>query len=155
MKTETQKIAEACGRAMESRLVCEMANKYKEETSLPMNIWIDETRSYVDGRHGKRIKFQLDKSEDFDTHNCGSMDFDGNIYPQTLQIRKLSARDLRQLRNFVRNNRRALECVADQKIRLYRIWPDMIMGGKAASAAELAALNARIDGLLAAVRNVR
>ena len=25
MKTETQKIAEACGRAMECRLVCEMA----------------------------------------------------------------------------------------------------------------------------------
>ena len=45
----------------ESELVCEMVNKYKEETGLPMNIWIDETQTYVRGGQSKRIEFQLDK----------------------------------------------------------------------------------------------
>ena len=44
----------------EATLVCEMANKNKSETLLPMNIWIDENQTYIKGRHSKRVKFQLD-----------------------------------------------------------------------------------------------
>lgn len=132
-----------------SGFVCEMANKYKEETLLPMNIWIDETGAYVNGRHGKRIKFQLDKAEDFENTNTGSMDLNGNIYPPNLKIQKLKTRDLAALRNFVRNNRYALEKIADQEIRLYRVWPDMIKGGEAASAETIEKLNAVVDRLAA------
>jgi len=132
-----------------TELVCEMANKYKEETLLPMNIWIDETRSYVNGRHGKRIKFQLDKAEDFENNNTGSMDLDGNIYPPNLKPRKLRERELTELRNFVHNNRYALERIADQEVRLYRIWPHMIKGGEVASDDEIKSLNAKVDELVA------
>ena len=31
----------------EATLVCEMANKHKSETLLPMNIWIDENQTYI------------------------------------------------------------------------------------------------------------
>ena len=33
----------------EATLVCEMANKHKSETLLPMNIWIDENQTYIKG----------------------------------------------------------------------------------------------------------
>lgn len=128
-------------------LVCEMANKYREETLLPMNIWIDETGSYVRGRHGKRIRFQLDKSDYFDNDNTGSMGLDGTVYPPSLKIRDLMANDIEELRNFVRNNRHALDLVADQKVRLYKVWPYIIKGGKAASDDEVERLNAKVDEL--------
>jgi hypothetical protein len=134
-------------------LLCEMANKFKEETLLPMNIWIDEAGSYVRGRHGKRIKFQLNKADDFEIGNTGSMDFDGNIYPPHLQIRKLKEQDLRELRNFVHNNRYALERIADQEVRLYKIWPDMIKGGEIASEVDINTLKTKVDKLAAEKRS--
>lgn len=32
----------------EDTLICEMSNKRKELTQLPMNIWIDEAMTYID-----------------------------------------------------------------------------------------------------------
>ena len=133
-------------------LVCEMANKHKEETLLPMNIWIDETRSYMRCGHGKRIWFQLNKAENFENSNAESMDLDGRRCPPTLNIQELQERDLAALRHFVHNNRYALERIADQEVRLYRIWPDMIKGGERASAEDIAALNAKVDELAAEKR---
>lgn len=127
--------------------VCEMANKYKEESLLPMNIWIDEARSYVRDGRGKRVWFQLDTTEDLEVDNTGSMDLDGKVHLSSTGIRQLKERDLAALRNFVHNNRYALERVADQKVRLYRIWPDMIKGGVLASEAAINALNAKVDRL--------
>lgn len=127
--------------------VCEMANKYKEETLLPMNIWIDETRSYVRDGQGKRVWFQLDTAEDLQDDNTGSMDLDGKMHLSSPGTRQLTERDLAALRNFVHNNRYALERVADQEVRLYRIWPDMIKGGGRASEAAINALNVRVDRL--------
>ena len=46
----------------ESELVCEMSNKNKAKTHLPMNIWIDEAQTYRKGGHSKIIKFQLNHS---------------------------------------------------------------------------------------------
>ena len=114
-----------------------------------MELLLAEDYLEVNGRHGKRIKFQLDKAEDFENTNAGSMDLNGNIYPPNLKIQKLKARDLAALRNFVRNNKYALEKIADQEIRLYRIWPDMIKGGEAASAETIERLNAIVDKLVA------
>ena len=41
----------------EATLVCEMANKHKSETLLPMNIWIDENQTYIKDRHSKRVNY--------------------------------------------------------------------------------------------------
>ena len=130
-------------------LICEMANKLKDETKLPMNIWIDEAGSYIDGRHSKRIKFQLDKARKFNTHNCGAMDLDGNIHPDTLKLKDLKTQDIDALRNFIHNNRYALDKVADQDVFLYQIWPDMIKGGVMASENEISILNRKVDDLMA------
>ena len=37
----------------EATLVCEMSNKRKAQTKLPMNIWIDENQTYIKGHHSK------------------------------------------------------------------------------------------------------
>ena len=130
-------------------LICEMANKLKDETKLPMNIWIDEAGSYIDGRHSKRVKFQLDKARKFNPHNCGAMDLDGNIHPDTLKLKELKKQDIDALRNFIHNNRYVLEKVADQDVFLYQIWPDMIKGGVMASENEISILNQKVDDLMA------
>ena len=74
--------------------LCEMANKWKRDTLLPMNIWIDEQQTYVQGGHSKRIKFQLDKSSKLNPHNFGSMDLNGGLHPSNLDIGELHTGDL-------------------------------------------------------------
>ena len=131
-------------------LLCGMgANKWQEETQLPMNIWIDEVQSYVNGGHPKRIKFQLDKSSKLNPRTFGSMDLNGGLHPSNLDIGELHTGDLTQLRNFVHNNRYALEHIADQEVRIYQIWSDIIKGGEMASDEAIAALNRKVDEIMA------
>ena len=59
----------------------------------------------------------------------------------------LTPRDIDQLRNWVYNNKYALELVADVKIPLDEIFPYMIKGGDLASEEAIAALNAKVDKL--------
>ena len=125
--------------------ICGMANKHQDETGLPMNIWIDEAGAYVDIGCPKGIRFQLDKARRYNPHNCGAMDLDGNVHLQTLRLEDLSEQDVNALRNFVRNNKYALDKVADQEVFLYQIWSDMIKGGAAVSEAEILVLNKKVD----------
>jgi hypothetical protein len=128
--------------------VHEMANKWQEETGLPMNIWLDESQTYLRGGHSKRLKFQLDTSDRLNPDNVGSMDLDGNIHPKNLKIHGLKSRELTKLKNFVHNNRYALDRLADMEIRLYKVWPYVIKGGELATDAQIAALNAKVDELV-------
>lgn len=81
----------------ESELVCEMSNKNKAKTHLPMNIWIDEAQTYLKGGHSKRIKFQLNHSNKMNLTEFGDMDLDGNLHPDNLDIGEL------KIRYFVKN----------------------------------------------------
>ena len=130
----------------ESMLVCEMANKNKAQTQLPMNIWIDENQTYVRGRHSKRVKFQLDHGTRMNLSRSGSMDLDGNLH--CTDIGELSQDDIKALRNFVLNNKDALDHIADNDIWLDEIWPDIIKGGEPASFEEIQKLNLKVDELV-------
>ena len=132
----------------ESMLVCEMANKNKAQTKLPMNIWIDENQTYINGRHSKRVKFQLNHANRSNPREFGSMDLDGNLHPDDLNIGELSQDDIKQLRNFVLNNKYALEHIADTDIWLDDIWPDIIKGGEPASFEDIRKLNLKVDELV-------
>ena len=61
----------------------------------------------------------------------------------------MSAKDVEQLRNFVHNNRYALEHIADTEIWISQIWGYMIMGGERASDEAIAALNRKVDEIMA------
>ena len=130
----------------EATLVCEMANKHKSETLLPMNIWIDENQTYIKGRHSKRVKFQLDHGNRINLSQFGTMDLDGNLHCK--DIGELSQEDINALRNFVLNNKMALEHVADNDIWLGQIWPSIIKGGEPASFEEIQKLNLKVDELI-------
>ena len=49
-----------------------------------------------------------------------------------------------RLRNFVHNNRFALEQLADANVALYEIWDYIIKGGDVASDEEIEALNGKV-----------
>jgi hypothetical protein len=53
---------------IEENYLMEMSKLTKKNTGLPVDIWIDEGRTFTRNGHEKRIKFQGDKS-DPDTHN--------------------------------------------------------------------------------------
>ena len=155
MATKWKLIDEKEGKdTREKDLVYEMANRWQDDTLLPMIIWIDETQSYIDGHHGKRVKFQLDTSERLKrgSGDLGSMDLNGKIWEPKSQarLRRLSASDLTQLRNFIHNNKYALEHIADMNIHIGQIWSDIIKGGELASNEQISALKAKVDELLAA-----
>lgn len=130
----------------EATLVCEMANKNKAQTQLPMNIWIDENQTYIKGHHSKRVKFQLDHGNRINLSRFGTMDLDGNLHCK--DIGELSQEDINALRNFVLNNKKALEHVADNDIWLDEIWPSIILGGEPASFEEIQKLNLKVDELI-------
>ena len=129
-------------RNFERSVLCEMSTKRQSKTGLPMTIWIDDSKTYVMGGHYKRIKFQLDKGA-ANPNNFGVMDMNGTILEPENEIRGLSAQEIRQLQNFVHNNKYVLERVADMELDLDDIWPHMIMGGDIASEDQIKALNAK------------
>lgn len=133
----------------ESTLVCEMANKNKAQTKLPMNIWIDENQTYINGHHSKRVKFQLNHANKANARAFGSMDLNGNLHPDNLDIGELCQSDIKQLRNFVLNNQYALKHIADSELWLDDIWPSIIKGGEPASFEEIQKLNLKVDELIA------
>lgn len=125
----------------------EMSNKWKSSTGLPMNIWIDENREYITGKHWKRVKFQLDTSNKMDINNSAPMGLDGEVKVDLPKHIGLTPRDIEELRNWVLNNNYALSLVADTLVPLDDIFPYMIKGGKRASAEDIAKLNAKVDEL--------
>ena len=129
-------------RDFERTVLCEMSTKRQSKTGLPMTIWIDDSQTYVMGGHYKRIKFQLDTGA-ANPNNFGVMDMNGTILEPKREIRGLSAQEIRQLQNFVHNNKYVLERVADMELDLDDIWPHMIMGGELASEDQIKVLNAK------------
>lgn len=112
-----------------------MANCRSKKTGLPMNIWIDETGSYLKGHHSKRIKFQINTNPKFQTENTCSMTLDGVIPRQQeekMVLSKdfnLSSSDVEEVKNFVLNNMYALDKIADQKLDIEDFWTFAILGG--------------------------
>lgn len=127
----------------------EMAIRWQEDTGLPMIVWIDEAQSCCRDGLGSVVKFQLDTSSRPHKAHLGSMDLDGNILESKTTIRGLSENELIQLRNFVRNNKHALRRIADMEIHVGQIWPDIIKGGEPATDEQIAALNAKVEELVA------
>ena len=65
-----------------------------------------------------------------------------------MDIEELSTSDIKQLRNFVLNNKYMLEHVADAELWLDDIWPYVILGGETASFEEISNLNLKVDELI-------
>ncbi len=117
----------------------EMANYYKEDLNLPVNLWLDEGETYRLGKHGKRIKFQINYMDKIREEYMCPMELNGEIpYKVYKKLSKskewvISSRDLERVRNFVVNNAYALDFLADQRIRRKQFDNLVIKGGNFAS----------------------
>lgn len=118
---------------------CKGLNHIKEfsalrhkDTNLPMIIWLDEVKAFKNSGHYKRIKFQTNKNQNkTQVSNLCSMDLDGNIYnKESSKDYKLSAKDEKELKNFVKNNRFAIEALADNNINMAFFRDYCITGGE-------------------------
>ena len=94
-----------------SHMISEMATLRKEDSGLPMDIWIDEGQTYI--RHAPRIKFRA-SSEQHLTREYSSMLLTN---PPTIenmpQKSPLKRRDIEILEQFVIDNLEGLKAVAD------------------------------------------
>lgn len=129
----------------------EMANCRPNKTGLPVNIWIDETEAYKNGKHTKRINFQINRKSKFQTSNTCPMTLDGKIPEKVWKKVKqnkefsLTSDDKISIENFVINNSYALDKVADQFLWLDDFWTIFIKGGEKASDEEIEELKHKTD----------
>ena len=82
------------------------------------------------------------------------MDFDGKVYPSEADLGEVTRKDLQQLRNFVRNNRYALERICEMDTHLETTWEFLIKGGEKAPKEKIEALNRKVDELIAAYQAI-
>ena len=121
---------------------------WKEYTGLPMNVAIDDGYAYdVQQLPFKQVAFQMDTDEYGNMDNWNAMGMDGTLCDPN--ISELQEGDLAQLRNFVRNNRYALERIAENDLFSDQIENDLIMGGGAASEEALSELKRKADEIIA------
>ena len=112
-----------------------MSNKGKDKTGLPVNIWVDEGGKYKNSGRGKRIKFQLNHARLVQNQPNASMSLDGEVFWKTFDKRKseINENDVRQVMNFVKNNKYALNALSDGFIISDDFDEVMIKGGNAAT----------------------
>jgi hypothetical protein len=97
----------------------EMSTLKKSDTGLPVNIWVDDTKAYLAGRHAKRIKFQGDYGNNTNRSNLFSMIISGDdpqIPARQIPRLRLPSKDISAIKTFVRNNADLLDRLADEKI---------------------------------------
>lgn len=123
------------GKIVNNSWIYSMANRRKVQTGLPVNIWIDEKKAYVDGGHWKRIKFQLNHGDKTFHQPDACMDLEGNVVASTFNESdsELNSKDIKAVSNFVKNNSYALDKVADEDIYMDQFDEVMIKGGEPAS----------------------
>jgi len=113
----------------------EMVTLRKFSSQLPANLYLDDSMSYKG--HPKRIKFQPNKGEKPITRNFLEMCFDGDIKslnsPTSLKYLKLKSKEVNEIRQFVFNNKEALEILADMDIEIEDFKKIMITGGEPAT----------------------
>ena len=121
----------------EKQSLQEMSRLSTKKSGLPVDLYIDDSKSYIRGRHAKRIKFQAN-SDDSRTESFSSMTLDGNIVPETLPKKhSIKTKDIEKISNFVKNNVFALEKIADKEIDFQDFMNVMIKKTESASADEI------------------
>jgi hypothetical protein len=95
----------------------EMATLRKKRSGLPVNLYLDDAKSWSKSGHWKRIKFQSDKGDSPNTRSMIPMSIEEN--PQILiknPRMSLSAKDIEQIKTFVKLNKELLLQLSDAEI---------------------------------------
>jgi hypothetical protein len=106
----------------------EMAGFRKHDSGLPVNLWLDDLSTYKRSGHWKRIKFQGDHGNKMNPGNAFTMTISENpeIMPKSAEMNiKLPAKEVEQIKQFVKNNHELLSKLADQKISVIDFYKQM------------------------------
>jgi len=95
-------------------LILSMPVLRKDQSGLPVNVWVDNGEHYIGGGHWKRIKFQKDKGDRFTEKNSAVMTVSDD--PKVKGTHSLSIHDLKKLKEFVVRNKDLLEAVSDKRL---------------------------------------
>lgn len=129
-------------------LLNEMATLRKAKTGLPVNIYVDDAGTYLNGGHFKRIKFQKDYGNTPVTREFATMTLEGELIQSTMSNCEVKTKDLNKIRNFVLNNKEALSHLADAEIDIFEFSEIMIPGGEKATLEQIKAQKTLLDELL-------
>jgi hypothetical protein len=88
-----------------------MATLKAKRSGLPVDLWLDDSVAYKRGGHAMRIKFQPERGCSSITHDFVPMTISDE--PEVLGEHRLSARDIRVIKDFVKRNKKALEDLSD------------------------------------------
>ena len=92
-----------------------MANFKKHQSGLPVNVWLDEAQTYKKEGHGYRIKFQINRQNQWTNKELATMTISDT--PEVIGVEhKFSARVIKELEDFVIRNKDLLIQLADMKI---------------------------------------
>jgi hypothetical protein len=105
----------------------EMATLRKSDSGLPANLYLDDTGSWSKSGHWKRIKFQADAGDRPVTRDMVPMSIDDNpqILVKNVKL-ALDAKQLKQIKAFVRVNKDLLLQLADAKISILEFGKRMV-----------------------------
>lgn len=122
----------------ETQQLYEMSNRRKNQTGLPVNIYIDENGSYRNNGHYKKIKFQLNHGNKMQNQPFAEMKLDESVVEETFRQTKnikieIDKKDINQVSNYVKNNAYALDKVADEEIFMEDYDKVAINGGDVAN----------------------
>ena len=99
----------------------EIANYRKWDTDLPVNIWIDDSKRSLNGKHFKRLKFQINYANKVQKNNFASVSLIDNKVVNVDNVLKkrnckVNTDTFTSLENFCRNNNFALCVISDSII---------------------------------------
>lgn len=110
----------------------EMATLKKKRSGLPINLYLDDSGSYINCGHSPQIKFQHNKNDSSDTNNMISMTISDNPeipveYKQ--QLDGFNEKDITAIKQFVMNNKIILLrlCDANDEYDFQDFLNDMII----------------------------
>lgn len=106
----------------------EIAGLRKSDSGLPVNLWLDDSSTYKNAGHWKRIKFQGDHGDKVNRGNLFTTIISDNpeIMPKTAETSiKLPAKETEKIRKFVKNNEELLSKVAGQEISAFQFFKQM------------------------------
>lgn len=98
-----------------------MRNLRKDDTGLPMNIWIDEGGSYKRGGHAPRVKVQVNTKPKISSNipkNFFSIDLDGEEHDKKNKDIELSSKEIDMAKKYVRLNKALLQQIIKQQLAM-------------------------------------
>ncbi len=123
----------------------------EKDTGLPMDIMLDEASTHIEQNHTPWIKLHIGYFRKIkDSHDFAHVDMEGNVYTQSQECEdrwSLKYEDYLALKNFLHNNRYAIEKMAEQKVG-DDICDYLIKGGEIASEERIKELEEKTDSLL-------